>query len=333
MSFCLENRHHTIGTMLFFLFGILVCQAPAQGADISGSADHSLIPRYESSEIIAYDTQAFTQRPFARAAIRKRGVLEKDPDASLKLEGKLTSITYRAPENRSSLEVFRNYQAALQDAGFVTIFTCSQADCGGREFNHVLSPRNYYMGFGEYYADQHYTFVRLQRPEGDVYASVYSVLNKAGGGPDQNRSLVQLEVMELKPMEKRMVVLNADEMNNDLAVDGKVAVYGILFDLDQDTMRPDSEPQLKEIARLLEMTPSLKVLIVGHTDAQGSLQYNRDLSMRRARSIAAALANSHGIAADRMVAEGVGMAAPVASNRTEEGRALNRRVELVDMAH
>lgn len=309
---------------------LTILMAAAHGADVKESADHPLIPRYEGSEIVAYDTQAYTQKTFARAAL-KAGKLEDKPDAALKLEGKLSSITYRAPENRSALEVARNYQAALENAGFSMVFSCSQNDCGGRNFNHAVSPRHYYLGFGEYYADQQYALARLQRPEGEVYASVYTVLNKAGGGPDRNRSLVQVDVLELKPMENRMVVLKADEMNTDLAAEGRVALYGILFDVDKDTMRPDSKPQLEEIARLLDEHPALQVLIVGHTDAQGSLAYNRDLSMRRARSIVRALAQDYGIQAERMTPEGVGMAAPVASNRTEPGRAKNRRVELVDL--
>ncbi len=300
-------------------------------ADIKGSADHPLVPRYENSSIVAYETQAYTQKALAREAVKKGGGLEKNPQAALELEGKLTSITYRAPEDRSALEVARNYQEVLEKEGFAIVFTCSRAECGGRNFNHAMSPRNYYMGFGEYYADQQYTLAKKQSAEGDVYVGVYVVLNKSGGGPDRNRSMVQLDVVELKPMERRMVVLKASEMDNDLATEGRVAVYGILFDLDKDTMRPDSKPQLEEIAKLLKESPSLQVLIVGHTDAQGSLQYNRDLSMRRARSIAKALVADYGIKADRITPEGVGMAAPVASNRTEQGRAKNRRVELVDI--
>src|SRR5690606_22493518 len=103
---------------------LTILMAAAHGADVKESADHPLIPRYEGSEIVAYDTQAYTQKTFARAAL-KAGKLEDKPDAALKLEGKLSSITYRAPENRSALEVARNYQAALENAGFSMVFSCS----------------------------------------------------------------------------------------------------------------------------------------------------------------------------------------------------------------
>lgn len=319
--------------LVFTLMAVtaLLAEPARAAADIKGGADHPLVPRYEDSVIVAYDSQSFAQKAFARNAVQRSGGLDKNPDAALKLEGRLVSITYRAPENRSALEVARNYQAALENGGFSTVFTCSQAECGGRNFNHAMSPRNYYMGFGEYHADQQYTLARLQREEGDVYVGVYAVLNKAGGGPDRGRSMVQVDILELKPMENRMVVLKADEISGGLASEGRVALYGILFDLDKDTMRADSTSQLEEIAGVLKADPSLHVLIVGHTDAQGSLQYNRELSMRRARSIARVLAEKYGIGAERLTPEGVGMAAPVASNRSEQGRAQNRRVELVDM--
>jgi OOP family OmpA-OmpF porin len=127
-------------------------------------------------------------------------------------------------------------------------------------------------------------------------------------------------------------VLAASEMQRDMTALGRVALYGVMFDTDRDSMRLDSKPQMDEIAKLLKTSPRQRVLIVGHTDAQGTLEHNQDLSVRRARSIAEALAREHGIERSRLIPVGVGMAAPVGSNRTEDGRAKNRRVELVDLA-
>jgi OmpA-OmpF porin, OOP family len=306
-----------------------VLASPAT-ADVAGSADHPLIPRYEGSDIVRFESEAFTDFPLLTASVASSGGLERNREAATVLEGRLTRITYRGPADRSTLEVMRNYEQALAAAGFTTIFACGRDECGGRNFNHAASPRGYYMGFGEYHADQRYLAARLARPEGDVYAGLYVVLNQAGGGPDRGRPMIQLDVIELEPMEERMVVVEASQMERDLAADGRVAVYGILFDFDSDRMREDSRPQLGEIARLLTDNPSLEVLIVGHTDAQGSYEYNLDLSLRRARSVVAVLSGEFGIASARLTPVGVGMAAPVATNRTEDGRARNRRVELVE---
>ncbi len=318
-----------MATMVVLLLAVAL-PAIAAADDIAGSSDHPLLPRYEGSEIVAYATEAFTDHLMAVAPVRARGGLEGNRDATIALEGRLTRITYRGPAGRSTLEVMRNYEKALADAGFETVFACARDDCGGRDFNHALSPKAYYMGFGEYYADQRYVAARLARPEGDAYASLYVILNKAGGGPDRDRPMIQLDIVELEPMEERMTVVAADEMQRDLAAAGRVAVYGIHFDFDKDTLKPESKPQLDEIARLLAESPGLEVLIVGHTDSQGGYDYNLDLSLRRAKSVVAALTGDYGIAASRLMPVGVGMAAPVASNRTEDGRALNRRVEIVE---
>ena len=73
------------------------------------------------------------------------------------------------------------------------------------------------------------------------------------------------------------------------------------------------------------------MLIVGHTDGQGGFDYNLSLSQRRAQAVADALASGFGIAAVRITPAGAGMVAPVATNRTEDGRAKNRRVEIVEL--
>jgi outer membrane protein OmpA-like peptidoglycan-associated protein len=106
-------------------------------------------------------------------------------------------------------------------------------------------------------------------------------------------------------------------------------LYGIQFDFDSDALKPDSAPVLEEIAKAMAETPGLKLYVVGHSDNEGTLQYNQDLSTRRASSVVSELTGHHGIESGRLAALGVGPAAPVASNDSEDGRALNRRVELV----
>ncbi len=294
--------------------------AGAWAADVGGSADHPLLPRYQGSEIVLHEVEQFTDHQLR---------ISPDRTASMELEGKVTRITYRAPQERSVLEVMRNYEAALEAAGFSLLFSCARGQaCGDIPATIETGPRQLAIWGGD--DNMRYMAARRQSPDGDVYASVYSTRNHSGG-PSAGRSMVQLDIVEVKPMESRMAVVDARAMGNDLAAEGRVAIYGILFDFDRDTPRPESEPQLREIAALMTADPGLRVLIVGHTDARGAMDYNRDLSGRRARGVAAALSARFGIDAARLTPVGVGMAAPVASNRTEEGRALNRRVELVDL--
>jgi len=311
---------------LVLLLGCLATSAPLRAADLPGSADHPLIPRYQDAEILKYATQAFAAYRLLVAPAKAYGGLAKNLEASQALEGKLTQIHYRAPADRSALEVFRNYQQALQEAGFETLFACATEACGGRNFNHAVTTEPLLR---ESQQTQQYLAAKRSSPQGEVYVALYVVQSRSGGA-NRNRALVQLAVLEPKPLEQRMQVLEAPALQRDLDSQGKVAIYGILFDFDKDSLRAEAKPQLEEIAKLLKASPQLQVLVVGHTDAKGALDYNRELSQRRAHAIVEALAGAHGIARSRLSALGVGMAAPVASNRTEEGRALNRRVELVE---
>nr|WP_244635964.1 OmpA family protein [Chthonobacter albigriseus] len=110
---------------------------------------------------------------------------------------------------------------------------------------------------------------------------------------------------------------------------GRISLYGILFDFDKATLKDESKPTLDEIAKLLTEDPDLELLVVGHTDSEGSFDYNLDLSNRRAAAVAAALVETYGIPQARLSSFGCSFAAPVASNADEAGRAKNRRVELV----
>lgn len=316
--------------ILLMSLGVVLVAASVQAADIKGGKDHPLLPRYDGSEIIRYKQEAFTDYKLAIAPIKNPGGKDKNANSVTPLEGKFTQISYKMPEGRAALEVFRNYEQAIRKAGFETMFSCERDACGGRYFGLAIAGDPLYMLFGDQHADQRYIAARLRRAEGDVYASLYVIMHRSGGGPLKDRALALLEITEVKPMEERMVVVDSSAMQRDIIAQGRVAVHGILFDFDKDTMRSDSKPQLEEIAKLLKEQPELKVLIVGHTDSKGALDYNRDLSYRRAKSIVETLSREHGVAAARLTPLGVGMAAPMATNRTEEGRALNRRVELVD---
>ena len=109
---------------------------------------------------------------------------------------------------------------------------------------------------------------------------------------------------------------------------GEARIYGIHFDHDSDVPKPSAAAALEQLAEALESAPGLNVVIEGHTDADGEDGYNLDLSDRRAQSVVAWLAE-RGIDAGRLTPQGLGEAEPVASNDTADGKALNRRVDVV----
>jgi outer membrane protein OmpA-like peptidoglycan-associated protein len=126
---------------------------------------------------------------------------------------------------------------------------------------------------------------------------------------------------------KKQLTFDAEEMRKALDEEGHVAIYGIYFDNDRAALKLGAEKVLIEMVILMKNNPDLAIEIQGHTDNAGSADHNLDLSTRRAETVKRFLL-TYGIEAPRMVPKGYGEEKPVAPNDTEEGRAMNRRVEL-----
>ncbi len=302
----------------------------AQAADIPGSADHPAIKRYDGATIVGFDVQEFDEY---RAIL---GPMERTDDGpkyekTKALEGTLTRILYQAPKERSTLEIVRNYEASLAEEGFETQFACKRDECGGGFFSYIKDVwQNGWIKqvFYSRPVDQRFLAARLARPEGNLWAFVYvaehTLLNSIAG------PFVQVDVLQEAAMARNMVRVDPAVLDKDISTLGHAAIYGIFFDTDQARLKAESAQALGAIAELLESRPDLRVHVVGHTDSVGAFDYNLDLSRRRAAAVVDELVGRYGIAADRLTPNGVGPLAPVASNRSEEGRAENRRVELVE---
>jgi OOP family OmpA-OmpF porin len=145
---------------------------------------------------------------------------------------------------------------------------------------------------------------------------------------ERGNGLIWLRIIEKQAMEQ-YIAADAAAFGNDINTTGHASVYGIYFDTAKADLKPESAPALEEVAKLLAGDPSLKLFVVGHTDSVGQVDANMKLSQARADAVVKALVTTHGIAAARLKGYGVGPLAPVASNATEDGRAKNRRVELV----
>jgi len=146
--------------------------------------------------------------------------------------------------------------------------------------------------------------------------------------PANRGSMYILDIIEEAPM-RQDVVADAGALADEISRTGKATVRGIFFDTGKSELSPKSTPALDEIAKLLKADSSLKLLVVGHTDIVGEFSANLSLSELRAHAVARALVKKYGVAAARLEAHGVGPLAPASTNASEEGRALNRRTELV----
>lgn len=317
-------------TLFFLILAVGLIAQYSYAEDVAGSSDHPMVSRYDGSSITDYDFREFDEYEILLGKAKRD---TEDPgkivaESSENLEGKITKISYYLPDDRSTLEVFRNYEDALKAAGFEVLFTCSNNDCGGRDFNHKVV--EYSGGFADNYSDQRFLAAKLTRAEGDVYVSLYTVKNTGGGGPDRNHIYTEVDVIEIAPMQEAMVTVDANAMAEEIFETGSISIYGILFDFDKADIKPESAATINEIATLLNDNPNLKLFIVGHTDNKGSLYYNTNLSQKRAEAVVGVLVSDHGLESARVSPKGLGFLAPVASNSSEEGRAKNRMVELVE---
>lgn len=307
---------------------VVACFLPAAAAaqDVPGSGEHALVPlRFPDAVIVDYAETAYDAVVVPTEGFTREGVYGDRLD----LEGRITEIVYRIPAERSTVEVFRAYADALDELGFDRLFACAADTCGGRGFNLTLAG-DQYMTFGDLPDDQRYLAARLaDRPEGAAYATLFIVKAYSRGGPDQNAVFARLRVIETDQVALALVPVAAEAMRDEISADGSIALYGLQFGFDSAELLPGSRPTLDEMARLLAETPTLSLFVVGHTDSTGPLDYNLDLSMRRAAAVVAALTGGYGIDPARLDPHGLAFLAPVASNATEDGRALNRRVELV----
>ena len=214
------------------------------------------------------------------------------------VEGRKLDLRYNLVENApmpSALQIVRNYQNAARSAGGQVLLDTKEL-----------------------------TTIRFTKGGKEVWCAV-ATSNEPSG------MFILMVIVEKQAMQQE-VTIDAKAMARDIGESGRVAIYGIHFDTGKAELKPESAPALAEIAKLLKESPALKVYVVGHTDMVADLATNVKLSQARAQAVVNALVSQHAIAASRLIAYGDGPYAPVASNRTEEGRAQNRRVELVEIA-
>ena len=319
----------------FFLALLFVStNTPAQ-EDSPGTADHPMVSRYSGSFIDGQDVLDFTGYTLPVGPAVKDSEGQRVPSEKLSLEGRVTRTLYRGPKERSTLEILSNYESALESAGFETLFTCGGKDCGKLFhwfFYHEMGQRimKTKTSGSAFDIPQDLRYLAAKGTAGGRTVHVSVLVAFDGGFSNLSKQPVTLlEVIESEAMETGMVTIDAEAMAKGIDASGHIAIYGVYFDTNSAEIKADSAPTLAEISKLLNDRPSLKLLVVGHTDNQGDYDYNMGLSGRRAEAVVKALKDLHGIDDSRLRAAGVGFLAPVASNDKAAGREKNRRVELV----
>jgi outer membrane protein OmpA-like peptidoglycan-associated protein len=248
------------------------------------------------------------------------------------------------------LQGVRNYQNEITGKSGQLLFECKNEECGGdpgraseggggdQSMAMYLWPessiKDKAFSNGHCAQSQRITeqrFAAFTLPKSNAHVSVLAYTGKGGSYCNvfADRTVLIVDVIEQKAMEQKMVTVKAEEMAQAINSSGRVALYGLYFDSGKADVKPESKDTLDQIAKLLNGSPSLKLLVVGHTDNVGEFGSNMDLSKRRADSVIAALAGQYKIDRKRLTPVGVSFASPIAPNTSDDGKAKNRRVELV----
>ena len=280
-----------------------VVSASAAAQDIEGAEDHEAVGRFQGSTITKHERKDYDAQ---------RMLTDAEAQTYESPEGEVTRILYDLPEAASMLQVRRSFEQALEEDGFEVLTSCADAECGG-----VAAIRSVVWGV---MAGVDYQVVTARRAAPGEDAATYA---QVAVGP----SWVNVNVVETTEFESKVV--DAEAVAGDLAESGSAVFYDINFDTGSAALRSGSGETLALIAEVLAADPGLDIVVVGHTDDQGGLEDNTELSRARAAAVVAALVSEHDVDAGRLDSAGIAYLAPVASNATEEGRAKNRRVTIV----
>jgi outer membrane protein OmpA-like peptidoglycan-associated protein len=294
----------------------LLALSSAPTSALSATDDSPMIKPYPEAKLLKQSIHALESYWIPTGRLFGDGQAEKFEV----VEGKWTHFTFANPAKSSVIEIGRRFDEKLRDAGFEIVYDCRDGNCGsgGRKTNgdwwDPTFQRRYLVG-------------KLERSGGDVWICV-NVWAKSSSISGQH----DVDVIEAKP-EPRVERVEPDEtdagwLEHELIESGHVAVRGIGFDDRKSAVTASSERSIQAIAQLLARDPRRKLLLVVHSDGSGDVRGSVARTKKQAALLVTSLVKKHGVAANRILGEGVGPLAPLAPN-TAEGSALNRRVEVV----
>ena len=303
---------------------------PALALDEPGQ-DLPYLGRYPGSVIDGYKTAHYDEITVPLGPLGENGLTRSET-----VEGQVTYIRYNVPEDRSPLEFIRNYQQALRHAGFQILWQCANLGCrtnNDAPVNTLLwrgAPTNY-QGNVENFLFENGRMLTAEHHATDGVRTLIFINDNTLFGHSQIASVYSVQT---RPMQGGVVSSDAGPltsagMADALAQRGRFTMH-LPFDFNQATLRADAQPTIMALFQLMQQHSSLRVRLDGHTDLVGTATYNQQLSLNRALAVKSAL-TAQGIESRRIEVTGYGASRPVASNSTDDGRAKNRRVEVVDL--
>jgi len=310
---------HAFHTIVLGLASFAAVLTSAPSPSVAAAADRparALIQPFPRAKQVEQSTRAYEDYWMALGRLTGEGQAER----AEAIGGRWIHSAYLTPAGHTVAEVVRYYEKQIAMAGLEVVYSCRGTECGegGRRNNGDWWPLSDHRGF---------LVARQQRPTGDLWVSVH-VHSRLPKSPVRQ----EVDVIEASrptppppPRDERDVAT----LEKELRADGRVVLRSVEFEDRHPRVTPGSEEVLGAVADLMTRHPELRLYVVVHDDDTGSARASLKETKKRAEAIVSLLNRQHGVSSKRLEAVGAGPYSPVASNSTEEGRAMNRRVVLV----
>jgi OmpA-OmpF porin, OOP family len=301
--------------VLYFLFALTLFSAQ------SLKAQDDVISLFEGSKVIHDDDLGYETHYYLTG-----------PTSHKSVDGKIRRQFCELPEDISPYEVIKNYEQAIKSKKGTVI--------------HISREANTYKDktTGEIIRYMYELFVKGRKPHNEfAYYSIRSAKDYIAGKVSTPENEIYFSIAAVAAGKKThytLVTILAESMNmGNVTLDvltegidkaGKIAIYNIYFDTNKSEVKEESASALAVIANYLKSNPNRKFIVVGHTDNTGNFDSNIKLSNDRAEAVFEKLVADHGVARTQLTTYGIGSTSPVMTNATDEGKAKNRRVELVE---
>ena len=296
--------------------------------EVKDAKDYTLVSRFEGSKMVYYKE---TKWDTYKLPVYDDNTKEPNYKNPLILEGNVKRYQYITTPDNNPAYVLKNFETAFKKNGYKILlegkpgedFDEGPAGFGGDYYGSQKNLNLEKFGFGFDAIGNHKAIIiaKTNNNGKDIY--IVEVISDFS-----NVTVITQDVIEVEAPETGMVT--AKSIAEDITANGHIAIYDIHFDIGKSTIKPESAEALKNISEYLNKNQNNKFIIVGHTDNTGDFDANLKLSLERAQAVTNELVSKYGVNAEQLKAYGDGQTAPVASNSTKEGKAKNRRVEIVE---
>lgn len=309
---------------------LLVVVAPFS-ADAAGALRFPAGSSQGYEEVLSETTAHIPVGPFVNGGIDTRTA-----------DGVVTRRVWKTPPNMTNTQVLlAALRQQLKEGGYSVLFECETRDCGGFDFRFetdVIDEPDMHVDLGDF------RYLSAARKQGDDEEFVgllvsrspehgFIQVTRAGLDPELagTGSLSSKSPEPEVSADTGTEVIAATDLDiaSSFATTGSAVLEGVTFRMGSAELDGNPAKSLTELALFLRANPEKSVILVGHTDASGSLSGNVALSRKRAESVLRQLTSDYGVNTGQLAAEGVGYLAPRATNTTQEGRNRNRRVEAI----